>query len=163
MRAKRPRTRSAQHEHDHQIKFGAVHEHAEGVFLHDADGHGQQKHETEKENALEAGAVLGGGAVNFGEDHDECAEADGGHAEGEQDVRRAEDFDVEAVGIVPPVVEGGGGDHADGAPGGNERAEWATESPNGNGVGAERRIFAKSCGRESDSRSRSRREFRKAG
>src|SRR5690348_16205519 len=58
----------------------------------------------------------------------------------------AEDFDVEAVGVMPPVVEGRGSNHRDGAPGAEKRAERAAESPHGNGIGAKRGILAESGG-----------------
>ena len=134
--------------HNDDIEFRAVHEDAEGVLLHDADGHGEQEDEREKEDALEAGAILAGGAVDFREHQDKRAEADTGHSQGEQNVRRAEDFDVEAVGVVPPIVEGAGGDHGDGAPGADKGAEGSAETPHGDGVIAERRILLESRGKD---------------
>ena len=55
-------------------------------------------------------------------------------AGGEDHVRRAEDLHVQAVGVVPPVVEGRGGDHGDSAPGGDERAQRSAEAPDLDGA-----------------------------
>jgi hypothetical protein len=48
-------------------------------------------------------------------DHEEDAEQ-------QHHVRRAQDLDVEAVGVVPPVVERRGGEHRAGAPHAHVRA-----------------------------------------
>src|SRR5580704_16137931 len=45
-------------------------------------------------------------------------------------MRGADDLDVEPEGVMPPVVEGRGGDHHHSAPAGHECAERAAESPN---------------------------------
>src|ERR1700722_7615511 len=74
--------------------------------------------------------VLSGGTVHGGEGEEENAAGAGSHAEDEQSVGRADDLDVEAVGGVPPVVEGAGGDHGDAAPCGDEGAEWGAEAEN---------------------------------
>ena len=56
------------------------------------------------------------------------SDGDGADAEDEQRMGRADDLDVEAVGGVPPVVEGGGGEHRDAAPARDEDAERSAEA-----------------------------------
>src|SRR5439155_27373795 len=51
----------------------------------------------------------------------------------EEEVRRAQQRHVEAVGDMPPVVEGRGGEHVDAAPGAEEASQWAAKSPNFDG------------------------------
>ena len=46
-------------------------------------------------------------------------------AEHEHGVGRATDLDVEAIGVVPPVIERGRGEHGDAAPGGEKGTEGA--------------------------------------
>ena len=72
--------------------------------------------------------VVARGAVHGGHDEEEQPISTREDAEHEQGVGRADDLDVEAVGGVPPVVEGGGGEHGDAAPGGEEGAERAGEA-----------------------------------
>ncbi len=68
-----------------------------------------------------------------GEQHG--AELNGDHAGGQNHVRRRDDLDVQAVGVVPPVVEGGRGDHGEGAPDRHPGAERGAETPETNGGG----------------------------
>ena len=75
-------------------------------------------------------------------DQNDRAELNGQHASIEHHVRRAEDLDVQAVGVVPPVIEGRGSQHGGAAPGGDEGAERPAESPDLDGRGAQRRIAA---------------------
>jgi len=74
------------------------------------------------EGVLVGVCLVGCGAVHGGDGEEEDADGDGSEAEDEEGVGRADDFYVEAVGGVPPVVERGGGDHGDAAPCGDERA-----------------------------------------
>ena len=48
---------------------------------------------------------------------------------------------------MPPIVERGRGNHRNGAPGTDECTERSVESPHGNGVGADGRIFAEGGGK----------------
>ena len=59
-------------------------------------------------------------------------------------MRRAENFYVEAVSVVPPIIEWRGGDHRGGAPRNDERAERAAASPHGDAGIAQRMILVKS-------------------
>src|SRR5579863_4618270 len=112
-----------------EIEARAMHEDAE-VLFHKGTDHAAKKEGADiKEKPIETAAEGAGGAVHGGEGEDERVEADGEEAEDENDVGRAADFHVEAVGVVPPVVEGGGDDHGDASPGGDEGSERAAESP----------------------------------
>jgi hypothetical protein len=51
-------------------------------------------------------------------------------------VGRRDDLDVEAIGVVPPVVEGCGGEHGDAAPGDEESTEGGAEAEDPDGAGA---------------------------
>ena len=55
--------------------------------------------------------------------------------QGENGVRRADDLHVEAVGIVPPVVERRRRDHREAAPDAQPRAERAAKAPDANAGG----------------------------
>ena len=80
-----------------------MHEHAEGVFLHDADRHAEKEHETEEEDAFEAGAVFRRWRDSLhGEcDHDERPGSGCQSCRGLEGCAGVEDFDVEAVSVVP--------------------------------------------------------------
>src|SRR2546422_96466 len=69
------------------------------------------------------------GAVLQRHYHQQGAELDADEAEGEQRVRRADDLDVQPIGVVPPIVERGGGDHRDRAPDADPGAEGSAEPP----------------------------------
>ena len=47
----------------------------------------------------------------------------------EHRMRQADDFDVEAVGVVPPVVEGRRGEHREAAPRRHETSERSAKAP----------------------------------
>ncbi len=70
-----------------------------------------------------AGAVQGAGDQNQG------ANLNGQNASIEHHVGRAENFHVEAVGVVPPIIERRGSEHGGAAPGGNEGAQGPAEFP----------------------------------
>ena len=69
------------------------------------------------------------GPVLRREHHEHAAEDDGDHPEREHHVRRAHDLDVEPVGVVPPVVERGRGDHHERAPDRDPGAQRTRGSP----------------------------------
>src|SRR6202041_141074 len=75
-------------------------------------------------------------------------ELNGQDAAVEDYVRRAEDFNVQAVGVVPPVVEGSGSQHGGAAPGGDECARRAVKAPDFDGCRAQRRITAQGAGED---------------
>ena len=87
-------------------------------------------------------------AVHEREQQHDGAELDAEEAGGQHHVRRADDLDVEAVRVVPPVVERRGDEHRDAAPGRDERAERAATAPRcGRSTSAQR--AASPCGRTS--------------
>ena len=101
-----------------------------------------------EEHALErlaGGEILGAakgfglraGAVERGEDEEHHANRDAADAEDEQRVGRRDDFDVEPVGGVPPVVEGRGDEHRDASPGRDEGAERGAEAEHVDGLVAQ--------------------------
>ncbi len=61
-------------------------------------------------------------------DEEDDAYGDAANAKNKQRVRRRNDLDVQAVGVVPPVVEGRRGEHRDAAPGRNKGAERGAEA-----------------------------------
>ena len=73
--------------------------------------------------------MLGLSAVHEREHQHHRAELDAEEARGQHHVRRADDADVEAVGVVPPVVEGRRRQHGHAAPRADERAKRTRESP----------------------------------
>ena len=91
------------------------------------------------------GSSVVGGAVHRGEDEEHHADRDGADAEDQQRVRRTDDLDVEAVGVVPPVVEGRGGEHRDASPGGEEDAERGAQAEDLDGGGAQLRDRGRRC------------------
>jgi hypothetical protein len=106
-----------------------VHLAAAGEFHLDG-GEAHHQHAADiQEEPVEAAAPWGLGAIHVAEDQDQRAQMHRHDASGEHHVRRAENLDVEAVGVMPPVVEGRRGKHGDAAPGGDEGAERAAEPP----------------------------------
>ena len=91
--------------------------------------------------------AIAGRAVLPGERHQHRAALNGADAGREQHVRRADDLHVEAVGVVPPVVERRRGDHRERAPDADPRAERRAESPEAHG----RAASASACRRTSSS------------
>ena len=59
-------------------------------------------------------------------------------------MRRTDDFDVEAVSIVPPVIERRGSEHGNAAPGSDERAQRSAESKNVHGRSCQRGVLGES-------------------
>src|SRR5262249_52430673 len=110
----------------HLMHGGAV----DHFHLEDVEAHQDHAGDVEVEPA-ETIARDAFGAVHLAKDQNERADVDGYHSGGEHHVGRAKDLDVEAVGVVPPIVEGCGGEHGDAAPGGDEGAERAAETPEG--------------------------------
>src|SRR5690242_16339143 len=51
---------------------------------------------------------------------------------------RTENLHVQPVRVVPPVIEGRGGDHGDATPGSDESTERTVETPHPDGTGSER-------------------------
>ena len=76
-----------------------------------------------------------------GQRHQHRAALDGGDAGGEQHVRRADDLDVQPVGVVPPVVEGGGREHRERPPDAHPGPKRRAESPESYGRGT---VFGRS-------------------
>ena len=74
------------------------------------------------------------GAIHVAQNQDERSQVHRQNSGGQQHVRRADDLDVEAVGIVPPVVERRRSDHGDAAPGRQKRAQRPAESPDAHGT-----------------------------
>src|SRR5262249_50160174 len=134
-------------EHDHKVKACTVHEDTIGLLLHDANGHAQQEEETEEKDTLELGAILTDSVIQLRQHHHKRAEANAGHTQSKQNVRRTKDFDIQAVSVVPIVVEGGGGDHRQAAPGTEEGPKRAAEPPYRNGTVTQRRILAERSGK----------------
>ena len=58
-------------------------------------------------------------------------------------MRRADEFYVEPVGVVPPVVEGRGGEHSHAAPASEEDAERTVQAEEADRGGAELRVLAR--------------------
>ena len=87
------------------------------------------------------------GAVTGAGDQDQGANLNGQNASIEHHVGRAEDFDVEAVGVVPPVIERRGGEHGGATPGGNEGAQGPAEFPYADAGGCQLRIPAEGAGK----------------
>ena len=59
-----------------------------------------------KEQTVERVPQRSGSTIPIAEDENQRAGFNGEHPQHEHDVGRTEDFDVEAVGAVPPIVEG---------------------------------------------------------
>ena len=95
-------------------------------------------------------------AVHVAQDQDQRAQLHRDDSGGQHHVRRAEDLDVEPVGVVPPVVERRRGQHRDAAPGGDERAERPAEAPDPHRSFAQRRSGCRTWWRGSGSRRRCR-------
>src|SRR3984957_979535 len=71
-----------------------------------------------------------GGAVHSSEDKKHDPGGDASQTENQQRVGRADNLDVEAVGVVPPVIEGSGGKHGNASPAGKEDAKGGAEPEN---------------------------------
>src|SRR5262249_6496922 len=128
------------------IELAAMHLAAAGELHFDAR-EGDDQHAADiKEEPVEAAPQFGIGAVHVAEDEDQGAQMHSDNAGGENHVRRGEDFDVEAIGIVPPVVKWRGREHGDATPGSNERAERSAEAPDFDGSLTQRRAAAERGG-----------------
>ena len=109
--------------------------HVPGVFDQEEHLAGDDEAADVEEQALQllvgpisGGRIVGHGAIHCGEDQEEYAHRDSTDAENEERMGWTNDFDVEAVGGVPPVVEWRRGDHGDAAPGCDEGAEGSTKA-----------------------------------
>ncbi len=60
---------------------------------------------------------------------DTGAELQKDHPHCQERMRRRENRHIQSIGIVPPVVEGRGSQHRDGAPNTKKGTEWAIEDP----------------------------------
>ena len=96
------------------------------------------------------------------ERHQHRAALDRGDAGGEQHVRRADDLHVEAVRVVPPVVERRRRQHRERAPDADPCAERRAESPEADRRARLRRRPGE-CGRQRDDSRRSGRRPRRPG
>src|SRR3989449_4793511 len=85
------------------------------------------------EEPVQSRGPLRRAAVLEREYEEETAEVNPPDAERENHVRRRQDFDVEAVRVVPPVVERGRGDHRKGAPDAHPGPQRAPEAPEPDG------------------------------
>ena len=103
------------------------------VRRHDVLGEQRRQHEDQQaagvdeqpaEHAIRARRV-----VLPRQSHEHRAEADAEDARPQHDVRRAQDLDVQAVGVVPPVVEGRRYDHRQRAPDADPGPERSAEAP----------------------------------
>ena len=111
-----------------------------GVFH--AEEHGEDEHESEDihHEPLERRGrwrAIRGVTVHAGEDEQQRADFDGEDAEHEERVGRGDDLDVEAVGVVPPVIERRGGEHGDAAPCCDEGAEGSAKAEDVDRCGGE--------------------------
>ena len=134
------------------IALRGVHQDAVGGFPDDGKRqHGDHPAEKQQE-PVELAAQGAAGAVTRAGDQDQGADLNGQNASIEHHVGRAEDFDVEAVGVVPPVIERRGGEHGGATPGGNEGAERPAEFPYADAGRRQARDCGRKCRKESGSR-----------
>ena len=102
---------------------------AQQKFLEDTERSHQQEGVSVEQQDIQLSAQRSLGAAELSHEQQQRADADHQHAEDQQHVGRAENLYVEAVSVVPPVVEGRGGDHGHAAPGTDECAERSAEAP----------------------------------
>src|SRR5580692_5646116 len=69
------------------------------------------------------------GSVHGTANQKQGANIDGDRPTHQQYVRRTEDGDIKTVCVVPPVVEGRGGDHCESTPGSDEGSERSAKAP----------------------------------
>ncbi len=93
-----------------------------------------------KAYAVEAGFAAG--AIEEGEGEQERADHLEPEGEGEEQMGRAGEAYVEAVGVVPPVIEDGVVEDAEAAPAGDEDTEGSAQAPDAHGVALELEVMA---------------------
>jgi hypothetical protein len=86
--------------------------------------------------------------VHIAEHQHQGADLDRGYPRGKHGMRRAENFDLEPVGVMPPVVEGRGDQHSDAAPRGDERPQGPVKSPHPHGGETNLGQFAEAGGQD---------------
>ena len=101
--------------------------------LHDEDAAQREKDAADVNKKPIAQGVVG--AILIRQPEQQRAEIDAQHPETEEGMRRADDLDIETVGIVPPVVERRRREHGDRAPHYDPRAERRARPEDAHGGG----------------------------
>ena len=130
------------------IKRGAVHEVAIAMLPDEHEGQDQEHRAHIEEETVELRLQLARGAVHVAEDQHERADPHRDDPQEKHGMGRADDLDIQPIGVVPPVVERGGGQHGEAAPGADERAQRPIEPEDADRSRTRRPGTSKSAGQD---------------
>ena len=122
--------------------------HVPGVLLQKEHlAHDRQASDIKKKQLqpLEGGCIVFGGTIHGRQDEEHDAGRNTAQTEDEQRMRRADNLDVEAVSVMPPVIERSRGEHGDASPAGEENAQRGAQPKNTDRRGRELRVAEKSA------------------
>ncbi len=122
---------------DRDIRAGVVQLHVPGVFH--AEEHGEHHHQPKEveHQPLQRPPGVGASAaraVHLRDNQQQRAHLHGEDAQHQQRMRWADDLYIEAISVVPPVVEGRRGNHGHSAPRRQEGAQRSAQSEDVHGI-----------------------------